>query len=113
MTGRPRGFRVASMRHRIDVSAEVTEQDATGQPVVSLATWLTNEPAAYEDVSGGETTRGRQVEAGVNVIFTVRYRDGYARDQVVIHDGTRYGIVHVGRVDGIDRYRELHCKAVV
>jgi hypothetical protein len=113
VTGRPAAFHVAKMRERITVATEVAVQDeATGQPVVTPLNWLVNEPASYEDASGGETARGRHVEADVSVVFTVRFRPGYHTQQVVIHKGVTYGIVHVGRVAGMDRYRELHCKAV-
>jgi SPP1 family predicted phage head-tail adaptor len=114
MTYRPaRGFRVGEMRHRIRISTETTAQDAAGQPVVTLATWLEGEPAKFEPTSGGEGARGRQVEAGISAIFTVRYRDGYTPEMAVDIGGERYWVVYVKPVQGMDRYRELHCKSVV
>jgi len=114
MTYRPaRGFRVGEMRHRIDVKTETTTQDGAGQPVVTLSTWLADEPAKFEPTSGGEGARGRQVEAGISAIFTVRYRDGYTPQMAVDIGGDRYWIVYVKPVQGMDRYRELHCKSVV
>lgn len=114
MSYRPgRGFRVGAMRDRITVSTETTEQDDAGQPVVSLTDWLTNEPADFYHASGGETFRGRQLEAGIKAVFTVRYRSGYAANQLVTRSGVRYGVVHALPVDGKNRYTELHCKAVV
>ena len=101
------------MRHRIDVKTETTEQDAAGQPVVSLSTWLREEPAKYEPTTGGEGARGRQVEAGISAIFTVRYRDGYTPQMAVDMGGERWWIVYVKPVQGMDRYRELYCKSVV
>lgn len=101
------------MRHRITVSVETTSQDAAGQPVVSLSQWLADEPAAFEPTSGGEGARGRQVEAGISAIFTVRYRDGYTPEMAVDINGQRYWIVYVKAVQGMDRYRELYCKSVV
>jgi SPP1 family predicted phage head-tail adaptor len=113
MTYRPgKMFRVGQMRDRITVSTEVQTQDTAGQPVVSLATWLLREPASYEYISGGETTRGRQVEAGIKAVFVVRYRPGYQTQMQVTLGDQRYGIVHVVPVEGKDRYLELHCKAV-
>lgn len=114
MTGRPkRGFHVARMDKRITIQSETTTRDAAGQSVVTLASWLVNEPAAYESTRGGEGSRGRQVEAGIDAIFTVRYRPGYSAQQVIIYGGVKYGIVYAKEVDGHDRYRELYCKAVV
>ena len=110
---RPQRFHLGEMRARITVKAETTTQDAAGQPVVTLATWLTDEPAKYEPAVGGETERGRQVEAGVAAVFTVHYRDGYTPEMVVTCAGQNYGIVGVHPVDGLNVYRELHCKAVV
>lgn len=113
MTARPRNFTVGQMRDRITIADETTERDAPGQPIVTLVNRYVNEPAKYEDVSGIESTRGRQIEAGMNAIFTVRRRDGYRPRQVVIRRGQKYGIVHVRAVAGQDRYAELHCKAVI
>jgi SPP1 family predicted phage head-tail adaptor len=114
VTYRPsRGFRVGEMRHRITIKTETTVQDAAGQPVVSLVDWLADEPAKFEPTSGGEGARGRQVEANIAAIFTVRYRDGYKPDMAVDIGGERYWIVYVKPVQGMDRYRELHCRSVV
>src|SRR5690606_3912210 len=107
MTARPARFAIGQLRDRITIADEVTEQDAYGQSVVSLVNRYINEPAKYEDVSGIESTRGRQIEAGINAIFTVRRRDGYHPQQVVIRRGQRYGVVHVRAVGGQDRYAEL------
>ena len=114
MTFRPeRKFRLGTMRHRITVSVEGTTQDGAGQPVVTLSTWLVDEPAKYEPTTGGEGARGRQVEAGISAIFTVRYRSGYTPKMAIDIDGQRFWIVYVKPVQGMDRYRELYCKSVV
>jgi SPP1 family predicted phage head-tail adaptor len=114
MTYRPgRGFRVGEMRHRITVKTEATTQDGAGQPVVTLTNWLVDEPAKFEPTSGGEGARGRQVEAGISAIFTVRYRDGYTPQMAIVIGGETYWIVYVKPVAGMDVYRELHCKSVV
>jgi SPP1 family predicted phage head-tail adaptor len=101
------------MRHRITVSVETTTQDGAGQPVVTLSTWLNEEPAKFEPTTGGEGARGRQVEAGISAIFTVRYRDGYTPEMAIDFDGERFWIVYVKAVQGMDRYRELYCRSVV
>ena len=121
MTYRPsNNFRVGEMRHRITIKTETVAQDAAGQPVVSLVNWLVDEPAKFEPTGGGEgassaagIARARQVQAGITAIFTVRYRDGYTPQMVVDINGDRYWIVYVNPVQGMDRYRELHCKSVV
>lgn len=112
MTWRPRGgFRVGKMRERIDIESPSEALDSAGQPIKSWATTFSDEPASYEPAAGTETIRGRQLEAGVNAVFIVRYRSGYNTKQRAIFDGEYYGIVHVKRVDGGRRYLELHCKA--
>jgi head-tail adaptor len=114
MSGRPsKGFHVGQMRDRITVKSATATQDASGQPVVTKANWLVNEPAKFEPTQGGEGFRGRQVEAGIQAVFTVRNRSGYVPEQTVVHDSINYGIVYVKPVEGLDRYRELYCKAVV
>jgi SPP1 family predicted phage head-tail adaptor len=114
MTYRPeRGFRTGEMRQRITVKVETTAQDEAGQPVVTLSDWLVDEPAKFEPISGGEGARGRQVEAGISAIFTVRFRDGYTPQMAVEFAGDTYWIVYVKQVGGMDRYRELYCKSVV
>jgi len=110
---RPQRFHLGEMRSRITVKNETTTQDSAGQPVVTLATWLCDEPARWEPVAGTEGAKGRQVEAGIAAVFTVHYREGYTPKMEVVCDGQTYGIVYVNPVDGMNTYRELHCKAVV
>jgi len=110
---RPKRFHIGEMRNRITVKTETTTQDAAGQPVVTLVTWLVDEPAKFEPTRGGESARGRQVEANIAAVFTVHYRSGYTPEMQVVCDGQTYGVVYVNPVDGMNAYRELHCKAVV
>lgn len=108
-----RGFHIGEMRSRIDVHNEHAAQDNSGQPVVTLVPWLKSEPAKFDPTSGGEGSRGRQVEAGIAAVFTVRYRQQYTPQMAVTCGGQRYYIVYVQPVDGMNVYQELHCKAVV
>lgn len=108
-----RGFHLAEMRNRITVKVETPTQDAAGQPVVTLTNWLLNEPAKFEPITGGENARGRQVEAGITAVFTVHYRAGYTPQMAIVVGSQTYYIVHVMPVDGMDAYRELHCRGVV
>lgn len=114
MIGRDRGIRVGALRHRITVqTASKTDGSLTqGQRIVSWTNRLTDEPADYEFASGGQSSRGRQVEETVRAIFTVRYRSGYSTEEQVVFDGETYGIVHIEPVVGRDRYLRLHCKSV-
>lgn len=110
MTWRPRGMRLGAMRQRITVQSVTVAISDAGDKTETWADLYKNEPATFEQVSGGETLRGRQVEAGVNAIFTVHYRSGYAPEQRVSYGGTNYGIVFVRQIEGGRRYMELHCR---
>lgn len=101
------------MRHRITVQEASTTVDASRQKVVTYVDRFTREPAAFTQVSGGETIRGRQIEAGVTALFKVNYRDGYAVTDRVVFDGQNYGIVRLEIPQGVKRFMWLHCKGVV
>ena len=110
--GRPR-FEIGSMRHRVLIQQVSTANDTTtGQPTETWSTFKSSEPAAYDEVRGGETFRGTQVEATIAAIFTVRYDADFAPTMRVFHRSRYYGIVFCRRVRGYDRYLELHCKTV-
>lgn len=110
---KPRAFRVANMRHRIVVEEAITTRatNGSGQPIVEWSPWVGNEPAAFESTSGIESMRGRQLEAGVKAVFTVRYRAGYNTKMRVLHEGVYYGIVHINPVGGLRNYIELMVKS--
>lgn len=107
-----KGFGAGNMRHRIVVEKPTSTPDARGQSIKTWTPWLTSEPASYEEVSGGETLRGRQIETGIVAVFTVNYRPGYTAEYRIRFQGSIYGITRIHPVSGLDRYREIHCKAV-
>lgn len=111
MTWRPQQFRTGSMRERINIQTATSTVDSIGQSVPTWATTYTNEPAKFEPTSGGETLRGKQVEAGITAVFTVHYRSAYVSTMRVVHGSTNYGIVYVKPVEGGKRYVELWCKS--
>lgn len=111
MTWRPQHFRLGAMRERINVQTLTRTVSDAGDGVESWATTYSNEAAKYDPVSGGETPRGRQVEAGITAIFTVHFRD-YVPEMRVVYNSTNYGIVYVKPIEGGRRYVELWCKAV-
>jgi SPP1 family predicted phage head-tail adaptor len=78
---------------------------------VTYTAKYTNIAAKYEQVSGGEVVRGRQIEAGVIALFTVNYRDGYIQTDRITFDGQTYGIHRMHKPDGVKRFLEIHCKA--
>lgn len=110
MTWRPSRFRLGSLRDRITVQSPTATIDAAGQTIRTWAALFTNEPASFDSASGGETQRGKQVDATITAVFTVHFRDGYTTEQRVLYNGQTYGIVYVRPVEGGRRYIELHCK---
>lgn len=111
MTWRPgKNFRVGAMRERITVQ-EVVVTFTDGDKVETWSDLHSDEPAQFDSASGGETLRGKQVEAGINAVFTVRYRTTFSPTQRVVYEGTNYGIIYVKPVDGGRRYIELYCRS--
>ena len=100
------------MRHRVVIQRIASEtQDANHQPIKTYATRYAAEPAAFEQVSGGEFLRGRQVDATVKAIFTVNYRPDYSTRDRVVFDGEIYGIVRLHIPRGVKRFLEIECAA--
>lgn len=99
------------MRERINIQSLTVAISDGGDKSETWATTFSEEPAAFDPISGGETLRGKQVEAGITAVFTVHYRDSFTSTQRVVHGSTTYGIVYVKPVDGGKRYIELYCKS--
>lgn len=114
MTWRPtRGFRLGAMRERLQIQTATETVDAAGQTIRTWVTTYVNEPAQRMPVRGGEGARGRQVEAGIDEIFVIHFRETVTPHMRVSFDSRTYGIVYVNPVEGGRRYLELSCKAVV
>lgn len=114
MTWRPqRGFRVGAMRERVTIKTATDAVDTVGQSIRTWAATYTDEPASWEPVSGQETSRGKQVEAGITDIFLIHYRQNIVPQMQVVFGTKTYGIVYVKQIEGGRRYIELQCKATV
>ena len=107
------GYEVGKMRQRITIQSKTDAADAAGQPTRTWSNTYINEPAQVEYTGGTETFRGRQLEAGIQAVFTVRHRDEYTPEMRISYGGNYYGIVRVRPVQGGRRYTELYCRAVV
>ncbi len=108
MTWRPRSFRLGAMRELITIKRHIETLDEAGQPIVTYATRYADVPAAYDPVTGGETMRGRQVEAGIKAIFTIRRLDNISTQDKVVYGGEDYGITYIRPVEGGKRYLEVY-----
>lgn len=102
--------RLSDFRHRITIEQLTESIDGARQPVQSYSQRYAGQPAKFESVSGGETNRGRQIEAGVVAIFTITYRTGLSVTDRVVFGGRSLGIVSIHNPDGVRRFAELHCK---
>ena len=111
IVGERKGMRLSDLRHRITLREPVAAVDDSRQPVITWTDELTSQPAKYEQVSGGETFRGKQVEAGVVAVFTVNYRSEYTAEKQIYFGGQAFGIVRVNDPDGIKRWMDVYCKA--
>lgn len=105
-------FAFSNLRHRIRVQKAVKE-NIDGQIIHTWKDWLQSEPADYMQTAGGEIIRGKQIEAGIHAVFLVNKRDGYSTEHRIKFRGMDLGIVRIMPVDGMDRYFDIHCKAVV
>jgi SPP1 family predicted phage head-tail adaptor len=103
--------KISDMRHRITVQTAVQTIDASRQKIVSYVNRLTSEPATFEEVTGGEVIRGKQIEAGVTAVFKVNAKPGYSVQDRILFNGQTYGIVRVEIPSGIERFIHLYCKA--
>lgn len=110
MSGRPKAFRLGSLRHRCTVQTVVETQDDYGQPVVTWTDLYTREPCDVIRTNGNEVVRGRQIEATTRAVITVRYRTGYTEQTSILIGTDRYQVTFIDPIDGRNRYLELHCR---
>lgn len=94
--------------HRIDLQNATTPTNGEIEP--TYASYATNLPAEVMETGGGETIRGRQIEAGINAVVTLRYRSDVT-PRMRVKWGTRYlGIVSIGDPTGQKIITMLSCK---
>lgn len=103
--------KISDMRHRITVQTAVETIDASRQKIISYINRIVSEPATFEQVTGGEVNRGKQIEAGVTAVFKVNNRNTYSVRDRILFNGQQYGIVNVESPSGIERFTYLYCKA--
>lgn len=103
---------IGSLRERISIQEADYTPDNAKQPIATWSDRLTGIPASMEIVSGGETLRGRQIEAGVVAVFTCRWLDGITPMMRLVHDQQEktYGIVKVEPADDRRQFMFIQCK---
>lgn len=101
------------LNSRIDI-IKATDSTGVGEPTTTYSVEHENIPAMREDVSGGQTRRGHQVEATVRAVFTIPRIAGISPHwRVQLKDGTgsgpTYEIISVLERDDRRVWVELHC----
>jgi head-tail adaptor len=100
-------MRTGQMRHKITIQSFTETIGDDGHVSKSWSTLMANVPCSYEQVSGGEIRRGRQIEATATALFTLRYVPSVNPKCRISFGGNTYGIVRVNAIDGQTRYLEI------
>ena len=104
--------KIGDMRHRIDIETPTETQDDAGQPIVEWVARQVFVPANVVELNGTESMRGRQLQAGVQAIFTIWKDDAIDNTHRIVFAGKNYGILYVNTVDGARPFLELLAKRI-
>ena len=103
-------MRGGSLHERIEIQQATEAADGAGQLIRTWSAYKRNVPAMAEQVSGGETLRGRHVSAEATTVFTTRWIDGVTTRMRVVWGGVNYLLVATGEVyTGLGQMR-IQCK---
>jgi head-tail adaptor len=102
------------LRHRVTLEyPNPTQVEGTQVPV--WATVLASIPAEILAVAGGETVRGKQIEAGIDTVVIVRF--GLSKnanhewsDHRFVHDSRNLNIVRAADEEGTREFLTCYCK---
>lgn len=101
------------LRDRVTLLVATQSKDGANQTIRSWAPEFTDIPASKEIVSGGESLRGRQLEAGVTVVFTMRDIGVQITPLMMLRhqeENLDYGIVKVEPADDRGQFLLIQCK---
>lgn len=102
------------LRERISILVEESTNDGNNQTIRTWKAEIADVPASKEIVAGGETLRGRQLEAGVIAIFTMRTLPFEVTPMMKLRHqqaSKDYGIVKVEPADDRGQYLLVQVKA--
>ena len=109
-------MRNGQFRHFVTIQQATAPTD--GETVRTWTDQYAEVPAEIVNVSGGETLRGRQVEATVNAVIRHHWVDGITSQHRYTHGSDTFEITSVFD-DGVDgdrnersRYLRAHCTKV-
>lgn len=104
-------MRAGELRHRVTIERISEAQDASGHEVQTSeevgTVW-----ASVTAVSGTESRRGIQVEAGVTTLVEMRYRDDVTSQMRLIHNGRTLNIERATDPEGRKIRLVCQCKEV-
>ena len=99
------------LRYRIDIYSETS---ADGAEAPSYTLWMRNMPCDIVQVSGGETYRGRQIEATATHVISFRYKEGIKPMMKFVDlNSITYHVVKITRRMGRDHMLDVQCVEVV
>ena len=96
-------------RHLITIQNDTS---ADGAEAPTWGTFVDNVPSGYYDVAGGETFRGKQLEASVTAVFEIRYYTGVTEEMRIVNASRNFNISKIVDRQGISRYLELHATEI-
>lgn len=100
------------LRYRVDI---YKRSDADGAETPSYSRHLAGVPVDIVQVSGGETYRGRQIEATATHVIQMRYLDGMLPTMKLVDtiNSVTYYIVKMPKRDGRNHMFDLQVQEVV
>lgn len=103
-------MRPGNLRQVVRIERATLANDAAGQPIETWSAIAGGAavPAEVLAVSGGETVRGSQMEAGVSTLVTMQWRGDVTTAMRIVHDGRALNVVRAVDPDG--RRRSLVCQ---
>lgn len=108
-TARRKGL--GSFRERVSIQAATRSRDAEGGFANSWATVTDGTVwAAIEPISGGETARGRKVDAKVTHTVRMQYFAGVTNQHRILYGSRALNIVRVLNLDERGVEIELDCR---
>ena len=107
--GYTQAIRVADLREQIDLQDATTPTDGNIAP--TYANHVTGLWAEVLETAGGEYLRGRQIEANVRAVITIRYRSDVT-PRMRVKWGTRYLYVKTVHSAPGRTYTVLDCSEV-
>ena len=99
-------MRIGSLDKRIIIKAKTATEDTFGEAV---ETWITLDTVwgKKRDLRGSERYTAKQNLAGVDCVFTIRYRNDLTSLNVLECENIEYeitGVVELGRKEGLEIY---------